>query len=470
MLNRPDKNEMMSWIERFTQWPHRMTGTPEGKASAQYVADTFRGLGLEEVAIEPVPSVCHFVSDCLLTVTGDSCGTAAEDIECFFINGTNRVAETGSTSADIKDAELIYLGRGTESDFQNADVRGKIVICDCYFKSHSNKAYLKAFQDPYVYDPEDWLDKERNIYNIFSPNDWPFNYLRAFAEGAAGFVGILRNFMDCHYYHEDYKEIMDLDDYMQMAGVWVSKDDGDRLIEAAQKGATGSLRINTSYEYRDALNVKGLLRGQSDNVLLIHSHHDATCRGAVQDASGMSVVFALAKHFMSVPEEQRKTNIMFLATDSHYTDYEGHVGFLDAREADGTNLIVDLAVEHIGKAMEMDDDNQIVLEDASEARQIYVSNIKGLPQAIYSLVEKHKLNRMMVLPVGQTEGGEYKSGDVNSDAYDFSARGIPVISLISAPMYIYHNSDDVDKVHQDSLEPVANMFIDTVQTVWNTFD
>ena len=57
------------------------------------------------------------------------------------------------------------------------------------------------------------------------------------------------------------------------------KDDGDRLIEAAQKGATGSLRINTSYEYRDALNVKGLLRGQSDNVLLIHSHHDATCRG-----------------------------------------------------------------------------------------------------------------------------------------------------------------------------------------------
>ena len=72
MLNRPDKNEMMSWIERFTQWPHRMTGTPEGKASAQYVADTFRELGLEEVAIEPVPSVCHFVSDCLLTVTGDS--------------------------------------------------------------------------------------------------------------------------------------------------------------------------------------------------------------------------------------------------------------------------------------------------------------------------------------------------------------------------------------------------------------
>ena len=59
---------------------------------------------------------------------------------------------------------------------------------------------------------------------------------------------------------------------------------------------------------------------------------------------------------------------------------------------------------------------------------------------------------------------------MNSDAYDFSARGIPVISLISAPMYIYHNSDDVDKVHQDSLEPVANMFIDIVQTVWNTLD
>ena len=181
----------------------------------------------------------------------------------------------------------------------------------------------------------------------------------------------------------------------------------------------------------------------------------------------MSVVFALAKYFGSLPKDCLLTNIMFLATDSHYTDYEGHVGFLDRREAEGDHIIMDLAIEHIGKAMELDQDNRIILNEGCEARQIYVADIDHLADTVYELVEKHKLNRMMILPVQQRAGGEYQSGDVNSDAYDFNVRGIPVVSLISAPMYIYHNSDDIDKVHQESLEPVANLFIDIVDKVWH---
>ena len=93
--------------------------------------------------------------------------------------------------------------------------------------------------------------------------------------------------------------------------------------------------------------------------------------------------------------------------------------------------------------------------------------LPGLPEAVYELVKKYDLEKLMLLPVEQKKEGEYKSGDVNSDAYDFHVRGIPVVSLIAAPMYIYHNSDDADKVHEASLKPVAMMFIELVSKVWD---
>ncbi len=452
--NMPNRDEMMSWIRTFTKWPQRMTGTPECKASAEFVRDTFKGLGLQEVEIEKVPSICHFTEACELKVNG-------RQIRCHQPNGTNRADETGRFDFRADDAEIIYLGRGSEEDFDGADVRGKIVVCDCYFKSHRHKDYMRFFDGAMVYDPENKLEKDWNIYNIYSPNDWPFNYLRAYQNGAAGFVGVLQNFMDCHYDHEDYSDIVDIDGYQQMAAVWVSREDGEYLKSVS--GCRASLHVDTLYEYREALNVKGVARGVSDDIVVIHSHHDATCRGAVQDASGMSVVFALAKYFASLPKERIKYTLMFLATDSHYTDYEGHVGFLEQREKNGEKIVMDFAVEHIGKAMELDADNNIILYDESEARQIYVSKRDHLPQKVHDLVVKYGLEKMMILPVDTHREGVYQSGDVNSDAYDFNVRGIPVISLISAPMYLYHDSDDIDKVHEDSLEPVAKMFIELIQ-------
>ena len=73
---------------------------------------------------------------------------------------------------------------------------------------------------------------------------------------------------------------------------------------------------------------------------------------------------------------------MFLSTDSHYTDYEGHVGFINKRIKNNENLILDFAVEHIGKAMEMGDDNEIVLHDESESRIVYVTDVYGLPEIV----------------------------------------------------------------------------------------
>lgn len=456
---KPLKDEMMSWIKEFTKLPHRRTGTPEGRMSAEYVKHVFEDFKLEDVEIETAKSICHETTLCNLTVNN-------KEVECLLANGTNRFDETGEFSSLIEDAELVYLGKGLEEDFKDVDVAGKIVLCDVYFHSHTHKdtkCYAK-------YDPDDKLSRPRNLYNIYAPNNWPFNYIYAKQKGAVGFIGILHNFMDCNYYHEDYTYIVDTEGYMKIPAVWVSKKDGNNLkIEIEEKKhSRADLKIKTIYEYRDALNVKGVLKGMSDDIIVIHSHHDAMGTGAVQDASGMSEVFSLIKYFKSLPISERKTTIMFLSTDSHYTDYEGHDKFLDKRAEVGDNIIMDFAVEHIAREMELDVDNEMIIYDEPETRILYVTNINDMPKKVYEILDEYRLDPTLIFAVENSKSEGYDPEEVCSDAYCFHERGIPVISLLSAPMYLFHNSDSVDKVHEDSLVPVSRAYTAFVKMFWET--
>lgn len=447
-----DKDKMMSWIEKFTQFPHRKTGTAEGLASAKYVEQVFNEIGLQNVEIEPVKSVMMECPEYTLKADGD-------EIECFFANGTNRRAELGDFFSDIEDVEIVYLRTGSEEDFENIDVAGKLVLCDVFFKSLHPKDLLTWMDGAELYDPNGKTDKPLNRYDIYTPNNWPYNYIRAKERGAAGFVGILHNFMGCRYYHEDYIDIVNIGGYMDMPAVWVSKKDGIALAEKVMKGdVRGNLTVHTIFQEGEARIVKGEIKGRSEDIIVVHSHHDAVNRGAVQDASGMSVVFALADYFSKLPEDLMEKTIMFVATDSHYTDYEGHLGFLANRRANNENILIDYAIEHVAQEMDLDEDNNLLLTGEAETRMLYVEDREGLLEFVRAAVHKYNLEKTVIFPVKGKSGGDYTRDDVCSDAYDFNAAGIPVVSLLSAPMYLFHDSDTIDKVHRESLETTFEMF------------
>lgn len=447
-----DSDKMLSWISHFTKWPHRRTGTEEGLASADYVKKTFENIGLENVEIENVNSVVFDCPKYELKADG-------EDIDCFFVNGANRRAELGEFITDLNDTEIVYLGKGLEEDFTGIDVTGKIVLCDVFFKPLKTADLLTWTEGAELYDPHGRTSKPQKKYDIYTPNNWPYNYMHAREKGAAGFIGILHNFMDCHYYHEDYNDIVNINGFMDLPAVWISRGDGNRLVDKVQKKPVkADLTVNTIYKKGEARIVKGELKGRNDDIIVVHSHHDAVNRGAVQDASGMSVVFALADFFSKIPQELREKTLMFVATDSHYTDYEGHVGFLQNRRYQGDKIVADFAVEHVAMEMDLDENYNIVLTGESETRMIYVDNRDGLLEFVKNAIKKYDLDKTVIFPVKRKSAGEYTNDDVCSDAYDFNAAGIPVVSLLSAPMYLFHDSDDVDKVHKPSLEKIRDMY------------
>lgn len=465
----PKKEEIFSWIEYLSQWGHRKTGTPEGRKSAEYIEAKMKEFGLSDVKIEKTPSMCMDVDEYSLQIDGDN-------VECFFANGTNRDAEEGTLKMDNEESEFIYLGAGNEDDMEGKDIKGKIVICDIYFNPMDISKLIDIFDGADVYDPEGKLKKPVKKYNIWSPNNWPFNYFRALEGGAKGFVGILADYYDDPYwYSEDYTSFGKPYgiEYMSLPALWISRSSGNALKEkfASKDVLKGEMKMQSTYGYKDALNVSGKLEGMSPEIVLVHSHHDAVFSGSVQDASGISEMLALAKYFSQLSVEERPKTMMFAATDTHYTDYLGHQAFIKKRIESGEKIILDIAMEHVGKETYFDDDYNEHETGEVEPRLVYITKESGLKDVVKAKFMQYGLDKTLFTPVDLHHNidseYEFSEDEVISDAYYFNEWGIPIVSMVAAEMYIYHVSDKPDRIPIDALEPMGMAFAEIAMEASN---
>lgn len=459
----PKKKEIFSYIEDLCQWGYRRTGTEAGRKSAEYIADKFRLWGLEDIKTELVPSLCMTMEACELMIDG-------QEIECFQVNGTNHRKECGRFcfGDDGAEEEFVFVGEGTEADFQGLQIKDKIVVSSIRFLPQGPTDILKWNASWECYDPDGQM-KGKKKTDIYSPNNWPKNYFLAIKNGAKGFVGILEDYMDDPYwYNEDYTEIGNSYGISAMAlpAVWISRSSGKVLKEKACQGKTltGKMKVITDYQYKEARNVSGILPGQSDEIILVHSHHDSSFYGAVQDASGISEVLALAQYFSKLEPEERKKSFMFAATDTHYTDYRAHQEFIKARQTAGDKIILDIAIEHICKEAVFDEKMNLYETGEVESRLFYIGEETGLYEFVKDRIKKYGLKKS-ILGTARVGAGlesdepyEFQQDEVISDAYYFNKSGIPVVSMVCGPMYLFHPSDKPDRIPQDQLEPVGMLF------------
>lgn len=468
----PQTEQYMEWICDFTKLPHRLTGTEEGKKSAETLKYHFERIGLSDVRIEETPSFYYENDEYELRVDG-------ENIACYPINGTFRQEEFGTFEVGAKgiNSEIIYLGDGDEQDFENVDVKGKVVVCNCPWFESNEATYEEQWckGKGYKYDPD---AESRNIrgnkYDSYSPNKWPYNYCRAMKAGAIGFVGILNNyFEDGIFYNEDYTEEILNQGFSaaSLAGLWIGKTAANKLMKHIANGSNVcNFILKKTYKPSTAKNVIGVLPGQSDDTILVHSHHDAVFSGAVQDASGISEVIGLAEYFSQIPIECREKTLMFLGTDGHYTDYEGHRDFVKRRSEDGTNIIMSMVIEHIGKEVAIDEDNKPIIYDEPELRMMYITQKTGLWDIVKNAVLRNELKRIILMPARVNEGNadgnyEFMQDEIISDAYYNAQAGIPVVSILSPPMYLFHPMDTPEMVASQELRPIARTYAEIIDEI-----
>ena len=115
-------------------WPDRLPGTPGAKEYAEYVADYYREIGLDDVQIHmgmgllknPGPA------DVRLRIGGKE-----EKLDC------NANAQCGDTPIGGFSGELVYVGPGGEDDYDGVDAKGKVILTELsYAPPRSEKMRL----------------------------------------------------------------------------------------------------------------------------------------------------------------------------------------------------------------------------------------------------------------------------------------------------------------------------------------
>lgn len=444
----PSNAEIFDYIQDITDFGPRRTGTEANLKTANYIANKFKDFGLERVTIETGQTTQWGASRWGLDVGG-------QGIPAFYMRHSFHPGKEGAFSTGPAGLKAPFVYVGDKSDLSGIDVKGKIVVADVEL-SEINVRLMKLGAE-LVHDPAGSIGSGARL-DPFTPNNYPANFASAMDGGAVGFVGILSNYFDSNrFYNEDLAYFVSDDLHLRLPGLWLSHSDGETLKQLIRKtpDAVGRLVLEGEVKKVPYRTVVGYLPGSKAETLMIQSHHDSGFGGAVEDASGVSEVLALAKYYGAQPKGQRARSKMFVVMDSHFTGYEAHEDL--ARKTilnAGLDVLANVTVEHIAREMKVEAGRAVMTGEVDP--RLFITSPAFL-DLTSELVKKHDYRRSLVLSTSLFEHDEGLPTDVGPIQ---KLVGMPVISLISAPAYLYDIADTLDKVAVEQLQPTAVLVAD----------
>jgi len=245
-----------------------------------------------------------------------------------------------SERAEVEDAEIVFVGYGIQApeydwdDYKGADLEGKIL--------------LMMNNDP-DWDPELFGGETRLWYGR-----WDYKYLSSAMQGAVGAIiihttpsaGYPFQVVQTSWTGEQF-ELPAGDEPRNQFNAWVTEDTARDLVAMAGKdlddlreaafnrdfepvplGITTSIGMDVTINHVQSANVLGLIPGSdpelSDEVVIYTSHHDhlgigtpnedgdVIYNGAMDNASGVAQVMAIAKAIKALPEAPRRSVLVAL--------------------------------------------------------------------------------------------------------------------------------------------------------------
>ena len=314
----------------------RGPGSRGDTAARRYIADQMEALGLSPGA-----------ADGSWEQPFDLVGVTAEQPETWSFERDGEaltlkqwdqfIAGSGvqSERAQVIDAEVVFVGYGIQApeydwdDFKGQDLRGKVL--------------LVMNNDP-DWDPDLFAGETRLQYGR-----WDYKYRSVASQGAAGAIiihtapsaGYPWQVVQTSWTGEQF-ELPAGDEARNQVNAWVTEDsarelvamggfDLDALREAADNrdfepvplGVTTSIELPVSVNRVATANVLGLLPGSdpglADEAVIFTAHHDhlgigtpneegdTIYNGAMDNASGVAQVLAIAKALLALPQAPRRS-------------------------------------------------------------------------------------------------------------------------------------------------------------------
>jgi hypothetical protein len=333
---------------------------------------------------------------------------------------TVRPAGRATTPAAGLDLDPVWVGLGTEADFQGRDVKGKLV-------------FIHSIPTPAV---------------ISHSATWIGAAERAAKKGAAA---ILINLA-----------ILGTNWQVQLNGgvdgvplLSIGTEDANALrtmIETGPVKVKALLVGETKSGLKDA-NVWGTLPGATDEEILIFAHHDAYFEGAIDNASGMAVMVGLAEYFSKVPQAQRRRTLKFVTTSGHHAGSAGVNWMHDNRQTFFAKTAVAFNVEHVSSTQ--------TYVRGPVLRQS--NNISARRWWVYG---SNKLSSI-ALNAFRTFGVTVYHEMEDTCCGDSSAiqRDVPNVVIMESPVYYHTDHDRPDVVPEAGLEAAGRAYAKIVDEV-----
>ncbi len=411
-----------------SQYWGRIAGSDAERQTAEYVGRKLREFGLDDVRTEAVVGGNQWWPvSWRVTLLGDAAyGPGTDNL---ILESAFPAVHIGEGPMDVSglEGELVFVGRGHGIDLLGRDVRGKIAVVRS------------------VLQPDPFFQSARG-------------HIEALVE--AGAIGVL-TWLDTPGNHKYALEGLG----SPAAPSFVLGGDDGRFLEAVMVAADNRVqikaRLDISAEVRETWrgeNVVGVLRGKTDENVVILAHLDGYFEAANDNAGGLASLLALARFFADPARQRPNRNFIFLATSAHHERSDGARSFVESHPDVLEKTLLAFNIEHPSSIMttyrgplkleRFTLPGQLLTSTSQGTRGWTVSNqsdalIVIVRQAIdrYGLVVNSMMER---LPTG--------------DAFDFFRTGTPVVQMLDANLWFHSDGDTPATIHPHGLERATRAY------------
>ncbi len=394
----------------------RVSGFPSGSKTVSWAADQFRKAGIADVKIQPIavaPTTRFWMPlSWEVRILGDPAfGPGSNDVVLESAIPLSPSDIPGGTMT----APLVYVGTASPAILQHIDVKGKIAVQLVVPQGHM------VFERGPVGSRADEL-VERGAVGVLNLVRLPGNERS-------------RDFSDCG---NPCFNIGGRDGFFLE----------NLLDRAAQAKASDKVRAQITLRTETRANLKAenavavIPGSRVDETLVIDAHVDAWFDGAGDNADGLSVMLALAKHF-SKPQNRPARTLVFIASAGHHSPgINGPRGFIEANQELARKASLVVNIEHVAQRnfstarTEASDGYRQAIADTGEA-PIYAGVTNRAPFI-------DNLFQQGVLRYGTNFVSE-KSNMASGETGGFGTISAAKVTIMQAPP-LYHTTGEVESV------------------------
>jgi hypothetical protein len=405
----------------------RIAGFPSARSTTAWAAEQFRQAGIADVRVQSFAqdqrSSLWLPLSWEVRLLGDEefgPGTADVVLESAMPVGPSGIAEGPLT------AQLVFVGSANGSLLQHIDVKGKIAV-----QLVIPQAHMVFERDPVVPRAQE-----------------------LFKRGAVAVLNILRQ-----PGNERAR------DFSNCGGPCFNIGGRDgHFVERVLDSAVGNRQtvraaLSLQSESRTGLtaeNAVAVVPGRKANEsVIINAHADAWFDGAGDNADGLAVVIALARHFAR-PGNQPERTLVFVASAGHHTPgLNGPRAFVTANPELAKAAVMVLNIEHVAQRnfsparSVAKDGYREAIADSGEAPIVAgVSNRSPLLDALFDEgVARYGVNFV-------SDRSDMESGETGG----YRALEVARLTVMQAPPLYHTTGEGLDVISTPGLERIARFF------------